>query len=187
MRRQSFPLWRFSLRTYRQRGVAEACLALQDDCGVDVNLLLYCCWLGSERRRLSAREARSAMNAVGRWQREVVQPLRQARRAIRKDPAGKTAEATLLLRQKIAAAELDAEHLEQQLLDAEASRMPAATGNGAPPEAIAAANLGRYFAALGVAPGRRLQRHLQTLADAIAVSAAKLEPSPRNTPGGDSP
>lgn len=187
MRREPLPFWRFSLRTYRQDGVAHACLALQDECGVDVNLLLYCCWLGSERRRLSARDARSAMNAVGRWQQEVVAPLRRARRAIRKDPAGKVAETTLLLRQKIAAAELDAEYLEQRLLDAEASRMPAATGNGAAPEEIAATNLDRYLAALGVAPGPRLRRHLRTLADAIAVSAAKLEPSARSTPGGDSP
>ena len=35
------PFWRFSLTYYGQPGVSDACIALQDGCGVDVNLLLY--------------------------------------------------------------------------------------------------------------------------------------------------
>lgn len=182
MRREPFAFWRFSLRTYRQRGVAEACLALQDECGADVNLLLYCCWLGSRRHRLDAKSARTAVAAVARWQDEIVQPLRRARRAIRKDPVGKVAEATLLLRRNIAAAELDAEYLEQQLLAAEASKAVASAAEAMPPERVAASNLARYFAVLGVTPGRRSQGHLRTLAAALAGPAATLEPSPRNAP-----
>src|SRR5271170_5952237 len=34
------PFWRFSLNFYRQADVSDACIALQDTCGVDVNLLL---------------------------------------------------------------------------------------------------------------------------------------------------
>src|ERR1700680_2972326 len=41
------PFWRFSLRFYRQPGVADACIALQDARGVDVNILLFFLWLGS--------------------------------------------------------------------------------------------------------------------------------------------
>ena len=40
------PLWEFSLEFYAQPGVASACLALQDRCGVDVNVLLLMCWCG---------------------------------------------------------------------------------------------------------------------------------------------
>ena len=46
------PFWRFSLRTYRAPGVQEACLALQDRCGADVNLLLFCGWTGRDGRAL---------------------------------------------------------------------------------------------------------------------------------------
>jgi uncharacterized protein (TIGR02444 family) len=182
MRREPFAFWCFSLRTYRQPGVADACLALQDECGADVNLLLYCCWLGSARRRLDAKSARSAIAAVARWQDEIVQPLRRARRAIRKDPAGEVAEAALLLRRKIAAAELDAEYLEQRLLAAEAKRATVAAATAMPPKRIAAANLEDYLAALGVQPARRAQRHLRTLAAALASPAATLETPPRNAP-----
>ena len=38
--------WDFSLEIYAKPGVAQACLALQDECGADVNLLLFCCWAG---------------------------------------------------------------------------------------------------------------------------------------------
>ena len=40
-------LWDFSVRTYRKDGVADACLSLQNDHGADVNMLLYCCWVGA--------------------------------------------------------------------------------------------------------------------------------------------
>jgi uncharacterized protein (TIGR02444 family) len=42
--------WRFSLSVYAAPGVADECLALQDTRGVDVNLLLFCAWLGGARR-----------------------------------------------------------------------------------------------------------------------------------------
>jgi uncharacterized protein (TIGR02444 family) len=47
------PFWRFSLNFYRQAGVAEACIALQDDFGVDVNLMLFLLWLAANGRQLS--------------------------------------------------------------------------------------------------------------------------------------
>jgi uncharacterized protein (TIGR02444 family) len=34
---QGSPFWRFSLQFYRQPGVAEACIALQEESSVDVN------------------------------------------------------------------------------------------------------------------------------------------------------
>ncbi|MBI2748346.1 MAG: TIGR02444 family protein [Burkholderiales bacterium] len=67
----SFPFWRFSLRTYRAPGVAKACLALQNSCGADVNLLLYGCWLGRSGRRMNAAATRRALAAAARWQSEV--------------------------------------------------------------------------------------------------------------------
>ena len=42
------PFWDFSLKFYDQKNVATSCLALQEDVGADVNLLLYCCWVASQ-------------------------------------------------------------------------------------------------------------------------------------------
>ena len=57
--------WRFSLRTYRAPGVEAACLALQERCGADVNLLLFCGWVGREGRVLDEASLRSAVGRVG--------------------------------------------------------------------------------------------------------------------------
>ena len=35
------PFWQFSLDAYQRDGVQPACLSLQDDWGLDVNVLLY--------------------------------------------------------------------------------------------------------------------------------------------------
>lgn len=162
---EGFSFWRFSLRTYRAPSVAEACLALQDGCGADVNLLLYCCWTGLIGRRLSARAVRSARAAVARWQSEVVSPLRRSRRAIRKGHRGVTGEWAEQLRKRIGTAELDAEYVEQSVLAGHAAGMPPLARKCEPREA-AAANLKCYLDLLGASIGRREARNLGTLLDA---------------------
>ncbi len=58
------PFWRFSLATYRKPGVATACLALQDECGVDVNLMLFLLWLAANGRQLSVDNIKELDQAV---------------------------------------------------------------------------------------------------------------------------
>ena len=43
--------WRFSLAIYKPPDVAAECLALQEAVGLDVNLLLFCAWLGTRSNR----------------------------------------------------------------------------------------------------------------------------------------
>ena len=45
------PFWDFSLRVHGADGVAGACLDLQDAHQLDVNIVLYCCWIGATGRR----------------------------------------------------------------------------------------------------------------------------------------
>ena len=61
------PFWRFSLHFYRHTGVSDACIALQDDCGVDVNLLLFLLWLAAERRQLSAENRWASRCLAAAW------------------------------------------------------------------------------------------------------------------------
>ena len=42
------PLWDFSLEVYGRPKVAETCLRLQDEFGVDVPVLLFAAWLAAE-------------------------------------------------------------------------------------------------------------------------------------------
>lgn len=171
MKRTPFPFWRFSLRLYRAPGIAEACLALQDRCGADVNLLLYCCWAGMGGRRLNARTMRRTLAAVARWQGSIVQPLRQARREIRKISAGMPGELTGELGKRIGAAELDAEYVEQCILAALAEDLPP-PARGQEPRAAVVANLERYCDALDMPIGRREKGHLASLVAACFPEAS---------------
>src|SRR5438105_6051078 len=81
------PFWRFSLRFYRQRGVADACIALQEQSGVDVNLLLYLLWHARACRAFAAGEVEVIEGEIGPWRDTTVIPLRGVRRALKEPPA----------------------------------------------------------------------------------------------------
>ena len=78
------PFWDFALDVYRQPGVSEACLQLQERDHVDVNLLLFACWVGaSGGGRLNRDEVERCRDAVGPWHDAVVRPLRGVRRTLK--------------------------------------------------------------------------------------------------------
>ncbi|WP_187276503.1 TIGR02444 family protein [Parahaliea maris] len=74
------PLWNYSLAAYSNPGVAQHCLEAQDECGVDVNLLLYAAWLASQAQVLDERRSRSAMACTDTLRQQVIRPLRTLRR-----------------------------------------------------------------------------------------------------------
>src|SRR5215475_4261104 len=98
---ETIKLWPFALATYKTAGVADACLALQDRFGADVNLLLFAAWAGSLGFRLTADEAAKARDLVSPWHDEIVKPLRAIRKRMKSGPApGPNAE-TEALRNKL--------------------------------------------------------------------------------------
>jgi uncharacterized protein (TIGR02444 family) len=113
---QGSPLWRFSLRFYRQPGVADACIALQDECGVDVNMLLFLLWLAADKKRLSPLSARAVCEQALLWRDDVVAPLRAVRRKLKGASTMVEAGAAELLRTRIKAVELESERLQQEAL-----------------------------------------------------------------------
>lgn len=108
--------WRFSLAVYAEPGVAAECLALQTSLNIDVNALLFCAWLGSEKQTRLTDENLSAVDlCVRRWHSTVVEPLRAVRRTMKQMPEmAETAVQTL--RADIARLELRAEQIEQAML-----------------------------------------------------------------------
>src|SRR5258706_1056251 len=95
---QGSPLWRFSLRFYRRPGVADACIALQDGCGVDINILLFFLWLAAARRCVPSAAAAAGCARVGPWRDEVVGPFRALRRRLKDGSSpGQTGAAELIL------------------------------------------------------------------------------------------
>ena len=147
---QGSPFWRFSLRFYRQPHVADACIALQEEAGVDVNLLLFLLWHATLARALSPAEVAELEGRIAVWRETTVIPLRAMRRAL-KSPPGLVATATAeLFRTRIKAVELEAERLQQEAMHELARSSP--LGRQATSLAEAAhANVAAYEAMRGVA------------------------------------
>lgn len=113
---ETTPFWRFSLQFYRLPGVSDACVALQDEYGVDVNLLLFLLWRASEARLLSADEVKTLDDKVRDWRNLSVIPIRDARRRLKHARTLIDSGQQEVFRTKIKTIELEAERLQQQAL-----------------------------------------------------------------------
>jgi uncharacterized protein (TIGR02444 family) len=144
--------WEFSLRTYSQAGVADACLTLQDEYAADVNLLLYCCWAGWRSAALDQPAFELAVDFSRDWAEHVVRPLRKLRRWMKSSGCHIDLldfDDCMKFREKIKATELGAEKLQQAALESLPLLPLADAQTTAGPQAVAA-NLRRYCDATGI-------------------------------------
>jgi len=93
--------------------VGKVCLDLQDRFGADVNIVLYCLWQAYRGRRLSDDDIRNVIELVRAWQVNVVRPLRATRRFLKASAPEWPSQDIDLLRKRVKAEELQAEHLQQ--------------------------------------------------------------------------
>jgi uncharacterized protein (TIGR02444 family) len=103
--------WRFSLALYGQRDVAKECLGLQDKFGVNINLLLFCAWLGRRGIALNRDDLEGASRVISSWHDHVVRPLRGVRRQMKLHHEDVPA-----LRAQVQRVEIEAEQVEQAML-----------------------------------------------------------------------
>lgn len=143
----SSPFWTFSLGYYRGAGVSEACLELQDNCGVDVNVVLLLLWMASQGRRLPADEIEGIADQVRPWQVDVIGPIRALRRRLKTDPPLVEKRLAELFRTRVKAVELEAERLQQEAMYALAAGLRSEPANSA--EAAARASIAAYQDVLG--------------------------------------
>jgi uncharacterized protein (TIGR02444 family) len=173
------PFWDYALELYRRPAVERACLELQARRGLDVNIVLLCCWLAG-RGVAPDGPALGRIAAIAEtWQETFVRPLRAVRSHLKAELAepgpGSIAagwpEFVAGLRGRVLALEIDGERLEQLLLaDLAADLAPAA----APGVALAGANLRRYrrFAASDREPLAAVLAAAFPAAPAAEVAAA---------------
>lgn len=135
--------WQFSLDFYARPQVAAACLQLQDNAGIDVNLLLYLLFIATKNRQIERDDLVRMDTLVKTWREEAVLPLRTLRRRLKTGIKPLPATNTEALRSAIKRSELDAEHIEQDLLERLAPA--SALGVAAASRSVAAhANLAVY-------------------------------------------
>lgn len=122
--------WEYSCRVYRQAGVSEYCLHLQDSYALDVNLLLMCCWHGETRGVIDDAKLKQMLRQSQEWSRHVVSPLRDIRRWMKtqltQDEAtqGLESERFIALREDIKKLELRTEQYQQAFLEKMVTRQP---------------------------------------------------------------
>ena len=140
--------WRFSLRFYALPDVAPACLALQDEANVDVNLMLFLLFLAESGRAITHDDVARLDAGIAPWRSEVVEPLRALRRRLKSGIGDVPAAASEGLRNMVKKIELEAERLEQGRLENAAPIL----GKPAPRNEAVRANLAAYEAYLGPLP-----------------------------------
>lgn len=119
--------WDFSLATYSRPDVADACLSLQDQYALDVNMLLFCCWYGSTRGCLHKDIFETVIAFSESWATQVVHPLRNTRKWMKHPNSIQAYQHNskyLKLRNEIKKSELSAERIQQETLEDLASTVP---------------------------------------------------------------
>lgn len=152
-------LWEWSLNRYAAEGAAPLLLRLQDEFGLNVNVLLWCGWCARYFGEIPRGPLKTAVERATRWSNEVTARLRAARRAL-KSPPQVEAEPVSALRAQVQACEIAAEKIEQQMLENIASQALSPLADPAGAEQ----RLRRNFAAYG-----RLVRPDQDEADFDAL------------------
>jgi uncharacterized protein (TIGR02444 family) len=112
--------WVFSRVVYDDPAVQQECLCLQDEYDIDVDLLLFCAFIGAVHAAvLSDQDIKDAAGAVGRWHKNVISRLRGVRRALKSLALEKSpiASPAARLRNGVKALELNAERVEQAMLE----------------------------------------------------------------------
>jgi uncharacterized protein (TIGR02444 family) len=139
-------LWDFALQRYSRPGVADACIELQDQQGVNVNILLWCLWLAARGQLLDSKKLHTAQHRIHAWDQHYIRPLRHLRRRMKVE-FGTGDSQIEAVRQQIKQAELTAEQQLHIWLDALARSWP----QDALQPLAADDNIRVYLQALGIA------------------------------------
>ena len=108
-------LWAFACALYAQPGVESACITLQERHQRNVNLVLYCCWLGANSHVLTVPAALQVASFIPQWSAKWVVPLRQLRQQMKTaPPEGDMTQDWQVLREQLLQLELG---FERYLLD----------------------------------------------------------------------
>ncbi len=163
---EDHPFWDFSLKVYGSDGVPAACIALQERRAIDVNVVLFCAWIGeSGRGVLAEADWQASLAATAAWNRDIVCALRVVRDRLKGGIAPIPTGRSDSLRKMILEVEVKSEHVEQIALAAAVTR-PADPALAAERRGDdAAANVGAYFRRHGFTPDAEDARQVAIVLD----------------------
>jgi uncharacterized protein (TIGR02444 family) len=133
--------WQFSLITYSVSGVERLLLRLQNEFGADINMLLFCYWLGLQQKIPTPEQWVELQKLTVEWQKESILPLRSVRQFL-KQRSGMAD-----FRRNIQTVEIEAERLQQEMMEHFSTTHQLMSLKSAPGK-VAWQNLETYFASL---------------------------------------
>jgi len=143
---ESEALWAFCLALYARSEVEAACLALQDQHGFDVMIVLFCIYAGHSGQTLDKDTVSQAIKVGRDWGHEIVGPLRLVRRRLKTPPPGVDPHDAYRLRTRLQGLEQDAERIQHEQL------FKLLAPKTYPSPTAARANLTTYAGMLGINP-----------------------------------
>lgn len=141
-------LWEFALQFYSDPDVQSACLALQDEHGADVNIVICLLWRATRGESVDLDEIARLDGCVSRWRSDVVLPIRHIRRHLKQQTLLPDRNEQEAFRRRIKTVELEAEKMELQWLQVASGGLE----GSAETEAAAQNNLTSYLGYVSGAP-----------------------------------
>lgn len=170
--------WDFSVRSYRIENVADACLSLQDERRVDVNMLLYCCWFGVTRGQQQTEFFQNVFEFSETWAVQVVRPLRYVRTWLKlegcPDPRMPT-ETCMEFREKVKGVEFNAEKIQQDVLQSLTESITEKDLALSDQLVAIAKNIHQYFATVNIVADDFVRERLLTIIQAGVVELSEDE------------
>lgn len=77
------PFWDFSCELYKKPEIEKICLEAQNKFNCNINILLFCCWLGLQNKTLNKENLMAIIKSLESWQ-NIIEQIRNARHAIKK-------------------------------------------------------------------------------------------------------
>lgn len=105
--------WAWSTRVYRNHKVRTSLLYLQDRHQYNVNAVLWCLWTAEEGWAFAPEQVAEVIDRVAEFHRAAIEPIRAVRRYLSSSKPGFQRADQSALRNKLLAAELDAEKMVQ--------------------------------------------------------------------------
>lgn len=107
------PFWKFSVKFYREPFVEESLLTLQNERGLNINILLFCCWYAlGDQGKLTRIELRQLLTSIQSWHDRIVVPLRRLRWQLKSKKIPPWSD----IREELLKQELLSEQIEQLIL-----------------------------------------------------------------------
>lgn len=109
-------LWNYSTQIWTLPDVETICLDLQDNYDANVNMLLYCCWIGDKNLSLNDDDLQALLDTVQPWQ-TIIKPLRDSRKMMKQQLIALPSSMIDQTVSNITEMELNAEHMTQLALE----------------------------------------------------------------------